>query len=121
TGVKIDVALGDFAFLTPAHWPAGAQLVQVRNTGDADHLMLIAHLHPGATMRDFVDTETPAKVADPAIGVSRMSAGKTAFLPMHLVPGHYVLYCLIKDPATKKSHMELGMMREIEVDANGSR
>jgi hypothetical protein len=121
SNVKIDVALGDFAFITAPRWPSGSQLVQVRNTGREDHLMLIARLHPGATMLDFFAAEGTNRVADPAIGISRMSAGRTGFLPMNLQPGRYVLYCLITDPATKKSHVDLGMLREIEVAATATR
>ncbi len=115
--VKVDVALNNFAFTTASHWPAGAQLIQVRNTGTQDHHMMLARLHPGANLGDFMNAKEGTVVTEAPIGVSRISPVHSALLPVTLQPGHYVLYCLITDPASKKQHIELGMMKEIVVDA----
>lgn len=114
--VKIDVALNNFAFTTPSRWPAGSQLIQVRNTGTQDHHMVLARLHPGANLGDFANAKEGASVTDAPVGVSRISPSHSALLPVTLQPGHYVLYCLITDPETKKQHLELGMMKEVVVD-----
>ncbi|HEX4931695.1 MAG TPA: hypothetical protein VFV33_00865, partial [Gemmatimonadaceae bacterium] len=108
----IDVEMGDFAFLTAEHWGAGERFVRVRNTGRQDHLLLLARLRDGKRLADAVEDDD---AADPAIGVWRVGPGETAYLPVRLSPGRYILVCLVPDPASGRTHQELGMMREIQV------
>jgi hypothetical protein len=39
-----------------------------------------------------------------------------AYLPVDLVAGSYVIYCLIPDAASGRPHVELGMLRAIQVE-----
>lgn len=111
----IDVDLGDFAFVTQDEWPSGQQLLAVHNTGKQDHLMLIERLYPGKTLADYIAAEDTVVVSDPLGGVSRMGPGEMVYYPMVLVPGTYVLTCLIVDPATQSLHVEMGMIRTVVV------
>lgn len=111
----IDVGLADFAFVTPEEWPAGQQLLAVHNSGTQDHLMLIDRLYPGRTLADYIVAEDTVIVSDALGGVARIGPGETAYYPMVLAPGTYVLTCLIADPATRLQHVEMGMMRSIVV------
>ncbi len=109
------VRLADFAFAGPATWPAGPQLVRVENVGAQLHHLVLARLEPGRTMEDWVEAEKPGKIAKAIAGVARMSPGQTAYLPVDLVAGDYVLYCLITDPGSGMVHVEMGMRRGIRV------
>lgn len=116
-GQPIEIDLQDFTFAGEIEWPSGAQVLHVRNSGAQDHLVLITRLHDGRTFREWVDAEDPATVSDPPVGVSRLSPGRHAYVPVHLIPGSYVLYCLVRDPGTAKLHTAMGMMRVIRVSS----
>ncbi|HEX7121830.1 MAG TPA: hypothetical protein VF178_05610 [Gemmatimonadaceae bacterium] len=111
----IDVDLRDFTYGVSDPWPAGAQVIRVRNTGVQDHLMLFARLHGGRTLRDWIDAEDPATVSEPPLGIARLGPGQEAYLPVDLAPGAYVLYCLVRDPGTARLHTALGMIRVVTV------
>lgn len=111
----IEVRATDFAFATAATWPAGAQRVRVRNVGAGDHLLLLARMHDGLGLREWMDARDVSTVADPAVGIARLSAGQEAYLPVTLRDGTYVLFCLVRDPKTRKLHADLGMVRTVQV------
>lgn len=111
----ITVEAVDFAYGGAVAWPAGPQLVELRNVGTQDHLLLLAHLKPGQGLGSWLASEGADSVSGPAVGIARLGAGRSAYLQVSLVPGKYVLYCLIKDGRTGKLHLELGMLREIAV------
>jgi hypothetical protein len=111
----ITVEAADFAYGGAAAWPAGPQLVELRNVGAQDHLLLLAHLKPGQGLGSWLASEGADSVSDAPVGIARLGPGRSAYLPVSLVPGKYVLYCLIKDGRTGKLHLELGMLREITV------
>ena len=60
--------------------------------------------------------ERRGRLATPVAGVARMGPRMSAYLPVTLPPGEYVLNCLVSDPATGKMHIELGMVRSIIVE-----
>jgi hypothetical protein len=107
----------DFAYRSTERWPAGAHWVRVTNEGREDHLVLVARLRDGATLRDWADADDPGRVATPLTGVARMGPGTVAYLPVTMRPGRYVLYCMIPHAGSGKPHVELGMFREVVVDA----
>jgi hypothetical protein len=45
-----------------------------------------------------------------------MSAGQTVYLPLDLIPGTFVLYCLIPAASTGALHAEMGMIRGVTVE-----
>ncbi len=109
------VSLRDFAYVAPTPWRSGKRTLEIRNDGRADHLILIARLRPGKTLRDWMTSDDSVTVSDPVTGVARLGPGQSALLQVELSPGRYVLSCLIGDPISGKTHAELGMLREIEV------
>lgn len=111
----IEAELRDFTYAVSDPWPAGAQVLRVRNTGTQDHLILLARLHGGRTLRDWIDADDPAMVSEPPLGVGRLGPGQEAYLPINLYPGAYVLYCLVRDPGTARLHTALGMIRVVTV------
>ncbi len=106
----------DFAYRTPDRWKRGAQWVRVSNEGKEDHLVLIARLRDGVTLREWASAKATDTVATPLTGVSRTSPGGVVYLPLAFSRGRYVLYCRIPHAATGTLHEKLGMFKEITVE-----
>lgn len=115
------VGMVDFAYLGTDRWAAGAHMLRVANRGPQDHQLRIARMHEGSSLRDWMDAEEPADHATPIAGVARLGAGALAYLPVDLPPGVYVFFCLVSDAHSGKPHTELGMFREIRVEAREPR
>lgn len=111
-----DVPMMDFAYGGVERWPAGNHTLRVENRGKQDHQLRIARLRDGASMKDWMNAEDPGRLATPVSGVARMGPGTVAYLPVELAPGGYVLFCLVTDAASGKMHVELGMLRHVQVD-----
>lgn len=111
----IQVEARDYAFSAPNIWPSGRAVVALSNRGTHDHLLLIAKLKSGVTLATYATAKDTKVVADPAMGVARLSPGQEAAVPVTLAPGHYVIFCRIVDGTTKLPHDHLGMMREVVV------
>lgn len=109
------VRLVDFAYVGPDHWAPGAQLLRIENTGPQDHQLRLARLRNGASVQMWMTADDPDTVATTVVGMARVSAGEVAYLPVDLTPGSYIAYCLVTDGATKRPHVELGMLRAIQV------
>lgn len=109
------VRMIDFAFTGPERWASGAQLLQIVNTGEQDHQLRLARLRDGASLQTWMSAEDPKTVAKSIAGMARIGPGEVAYLPVDLEPGTYIAYCLITDLSTKRSHTEMGMLREIHV------
>jgi hypothetical protein len=114
------VSMRDFAYVAPTPWRSGKRTLEIRNDGRADHLFLIERLRPGKSLNDWMTSDDSVTVSDPVTGVSRLGAGQSALVQVELSPGRYVLSCLIGDPVSGKTHVELGMLREVEVVASAS-
>jgi hypothetical protein len=112
-----EVQMLDFAYRAPERWWRGAHWVRVSNEGKEDHLVLIARLRDGATLRDWTTAKiTDTVVAKPVTGVARTSPGGVVYLPLALSPGRYVLYCRIQHAASGVLHEKLGMFKQIDVE-----
>lgn len=111
------IALGmrDYIYDTDASWPSGVQTLHVANHGREDHQVRIDRLNAGMTLNDWLRAEENTTVGQPVTGVARMSPGQSAYLPVQLEPGTYVLYCLIPGADTGTLHGEMGMIRAVEV------
>lgn len=109
------IQLADFAYVGADQWASGAQLLRVENTGKQDHQLRLARLRDGATLQTWMSADDPNTVATNVAGMARLGAGEVAYLPVTLTPGSYVVYCLVADPNSKRQHVELGMMRAIQV------
>jgi len=106
----------DFAYRTPERWRRGPQWVRVSNEGKEDHLVVIARLRNGATLREWASAKVTDSVATPLTGVARMSTGGVMYLPLALSPGRYVLYCRVQHASSGTLHEKLGMFKEITVE-----
>ena len=111
-----ELRMMDFAYPGAERWRRGAYWVRVTNEGKQDHLVMIARLREGATLRDWAESKEPRSVAAPVTGAARMGAGATAYLPVVLERGRYVLYCSVPHGPTKTPHSKLGMFKEITVE-----
>jgi hypothetical protein len=60
--------------------------------------------------------DEPDDVAASVAGVARLGPGAVAYLPVELSAGSYVAYCLVTDPKTRRQHIELGVLRAIQVE-----
>lgn len=109
------VRMVDFAYVGPDHWAPGAQLLRIENTGPHDHQLRLVRLRAGGTLQAWMTADDPDTVATAVVGMARVGVGEVAYLPVDLTPGSYIAYCLVTDGATKKPHVELGMLRAIQV------
>ena len=108
------VTMADFAYGAAANWQAGAHLVHVQNTGRQDHHLRIDRLPAGADVGRWLASE--GKIGQPVAGVARTSPGESVYLPVHLPPGSYVLYCLIPEAVSGEPHAMKGMFRALIVE-----
>ncbi|MES2521655.1 MAG: hypothetical protein V4617_03070 [Gemmatimonadota bacterium] len=109
------VRMVDFAYVGTDGWTPGAQLLQVENTGKQDHEVRLVRLRDGATLQSWMTADDPDTVATSVAGMARIGPGEVAYLPVDLVPGSYLVYCLVADVRSRRPHLELGMVREIRV------
>lgn len=114
---SVEVHMLDYAYRAPDRWRRGAQWVRVSSEGKEDHLVLIARLRDGVTLREWAAaTIADTVVATPLTGVARTSPGGVVYLPLALSPGRYVLYCRIPHASSGMLHEKLGMFKEITVE-----
>lgn len=109
------VGLVDFAFTGDEQWAAGPQLIRIENIGPQDHQVRIDRLRDGATLRDLMTADEDEGISTPVVGMARMSAGTTAYLPVDLAAGTYAIYCLVPEAVSGTPHVDMGMMRQIIV------
>jgi hypothetical protein len=105
----------DFAYVGPEQWASGTQLLRIENTGRQDHQMRLVRLREGASLQDWMEAEDPDALATTVAGMARVGPGEVAYLPVTLTTGTYIATCLVADGATKRPHIELGMLRAIRV------
>lgn len=110
-----NVRLVDFAYVGPDQWAPGPQFLRIENTGLQDHQLRVARLRDGATLQMWMQADDPDTVATALVGMARLGPGQVAYLPVTLTTGTYIAYCLITDGATKRPHVELGMLRSYQV------
>ena len=79
-----EVHMFDFAYRARDRWRRGAQWVRVSSEGKEDHLVLIARLRDGATLREWTAATITDSVATPLTGVARTSPGGVVYLPLAL-------------------------------------
>jgi hypothetical protein len=110
------VRMTDFAYMTPERWTAGSHMLRVENTGTQDHQLRLVRLRTGSSMKDWMTADDPDTRGTAVAGMARMGPGEVAYLPVDLPAGSYVAYCLVTDPATRRQHVELGMLRSIQLE-----
>lgn len=117
----------DFSYVFSPEFGAGEQLVEVTNTGMEPHEMIMLKLAPDVTMEQAMEMmmaeAPPAEMADGPPPVQEagvlppISAGMTAYYPMNLEPGNYMVICFIPSaPNENAPHLELGMVQQISLE-----
>ena len=75
-------------------------------------------LAPGKTAKDlakWVGEQKGPPPGTPIGGISGMSKGDVAYLPVDLEPGEYGLFCFLPDAKDGSMHVEHGMIKQITV------
>jgi hypothetical protein len=118
----VEVELTEFEFAgLPDEIPAGERLIKFENTGEQTHFVQLVQAPPGFTPEHFEalmrgeDLPADAPQVDETNffdvgGLTFMSPGNTAWVPVTLEPGSYILVCFWPDKASMKAHAELGMV-----------
>ncbi|MEO7521459.1 MAG: hypothetical protein ABIW79_06540, partial [Gemmatimonas sp.] len=110
------VRMMDFAYAGPEHWSSGSHVLRIENAGRQDHQMRLVRLKAGSSIKDWMTADDPDTQGTAVAGIARMGSAEVAYLPVELLAGSYVIYCLVTDPATRRPHIELGMLRSIQVE-----
>ncbi len=126
TGAKATVDAVNYAYEgLPATLPAGTVRIEMENTSDEAHEMLVFSKNPGVTesfdqILELPDDQAETKVAF-ANAVST-DPGQTAYMVTALPVGDYLFICNYgkgttddDDPTTAEPHYTLGMKQEVKV------
>ena len=118
----IEVAMTEFAFGAPETVPAGEFEVTAVNNGEQAHEMGVIPLKEGAP-----PVEELAKMGDKEL--QKWTAGPPGGTEGPIKPGEektftldgtnaasFAFACFVKDPETKKPHVQLGMFGSFEVE-----
>jgi len=103
--------------LTPRSLAPGWRLVEVLNTGMAEHVAEVVRLKTGHGVAEiFAAQGSPS--ADPVEstsgGSTRLGPGAHAFMWLHLTPGTYVVQCPLQS-GDHQSHLRHGMVTDLVV------
>lgn len=115
----VTVTMKEFNYAFDPPLTAGDRMVRVRNDGTQAHELLLLKLAPGASVQDFLRLYEPGILGNPAGrtigGLTGLSPGREAFLPLHVEPGRYGILCFLADPRRRTPHFMAGMWMDIDV------
>ena len=131
------IGMHDFDFAIPDRLPGGEQVWEVANVGrQPHHLVLMRTAVPvtDAQVEEWLAFEFGLAPADatPAPGlptweafedagyVGVLSAGRSAWVPLDLVPGTYATFCFVGDRETGVPHAAMGMVEVFVVGEPGT-
>lgn len=119
--VPNEVEFSDFAFDFPTSVDSGDILWKVSNTGEQPHVAEFYRLLPGKTTEDllaYLNGDGGARQPyDDTATIETLGAGQTAFVPVDLDPGRWVVVCSVPDLANPAmTHDMEGMIAELRVD-----
>ena len=110
----------DFGFEIPEGLKAGPVTMEVVNSGDQPHELVLMKLQDGKTLEDVRAWMEAGEEGPPpgefGGGVQAIGGGQSTFVTMDLAAGNYIAVCFIPDPATGQPHFLLGMMDEFSVE-----
>lgn len=112
------VTLADYTFTAAAPLTAGHHVIRVTNAGPQAHEIVLVHLEPGKTAKDFAQWAESMKGPPPGAlegGVAAIAPGDTAYFPADLTPGSYAFICFVPDSKDGKPHIAHGMMQDIVI------
>jgi hypothetical protein len=105
----------EFKFVIPKALK-GTGTIAFSNLGTEQHELGIIKLKAGATLdqaKTALLSNAPPSDTDPftfAVGLPPIQPKQTEYLNLKLSKGNYAAVCFVPDPATGKSHLELGMI-----------
>lgn len=119
---SIVVTASDYSFQAPDTIAAGLTEFRLHNLGPSLHHLTLMHLEDGKTLGDLMRAMGPNA---PMPAWATFVGGPNAPVPgswsnatVALVPGHYVMLCVIPDSANVP-HFAHGMMKEFVVTGAG--
>jgi len=110
--------LQDFGFGIP-RMTAGSHTLRLDNVGKVPHEILVKRMEPQKTLADalaFVLTPVGTPPYADAGGALVFPGSQSVSMTLDLAPGQYVAICYFRDSVTRKTHAELGMIRDFTVD-----
>ncbi|MCC6772247.1 MAG: hypothetical protein IT360_13725 [Gemmatimonadaceae bacterium] len=114
----VTITMSDYDWtITPA-LTSGKHVIKLLNTAAQSHEMFIARLDSGKTAADLMQWAETYKGPPPGTpigGISGMPQGATAYLPVDLSPGEYVLLCFLPDAGDGKPHVAHGMVKTVTI------
>jgi hypothetical protein len=90
----------------------------VENAGPQPHELVLVKLDSAKTVQQLVQWTEKMTGTPPGAflgGVTMLSVGEVAFIPLDLTPGEYGLICFYGDAKDGKPHFMHGMMQQITV------
>jgi hypothetical protein len=116
----ITVHAKDFSFATPTQIPAGLTTINMINDGPGLHHVEMIRLDSGKTITDlekaFALPASPPAWAVFTGGPNAVDPGKTSSATIDLLPGNYVMICLVDFPGGVP-HFAKGMLMPVTVTA----
>jgi hypothetical protein len=112
------IVLSDFAFGIPP-LQAGQQTLQLRNVGAQPHEILVKKLDGSHDVKDalnFVVRPVGTPPYRDSGGFLVFGSGETTSFTLDLTPGRYVAICYFRDGASGRTHAELGMIQDFNVN-----
>ena len=115
------IRISDYDFAPSRPLTAGSHTILVQNDGPQPHELVLLHLNPGKTVRDFGVWATSGgmKGPPPALpvgGVAVLDHGAGATFTADLAKGDYAFICFVPDAKDGKPHVEHGMAKQFRID-----
>jgi hypothetical protein len=111
------IRLVDYGFRMSAPLTAGRHMIRVENMGAEPHEVSLVKLVPGKTMEDLdawlKNLEGPPPASSVG-GVSSLAANAEAHFEVDLMPGDYVLFCLVT-ASDGRPHTAHGMIQHLRI------
>ena len=113
------LTMKEFGYSLDQPLAVGNQMILVRNDGKEAHEVLLLALEPGASVLDYLEFYRPGIPRNPAGrtigGVTGLTPGRQAFLPLNVEPGRFGILCFLADPLRRRPHFMDGMWMDLDV------
>jgi hypothetical protein len=115
----IEVTMSDYAWQVTPAIAAGKHVFRAENAAAQQHEMFIVRLEKGETPLGLAGWAGSPKAPSPGMpmgGMTGMTKGSVAYLPVDLTAGEYALICFIPDAKDGKPHYVQGIMKAFTVN-----
>ena len=114
----------EFAFAGPESAPAGELTINFTNNGEQPHVMVGFPVQedapPVEELAKLQEKEVEKFATGPLVGAGMKKPVKPGASESFTVDttnaGRFAFICYIEDPKTKKPHLQLGMVGELEIE-----